>query len=147
MMSPYLIVDNELRQAIEDAALRGVNVKLILPHIPDKKMVYEMARSHYQRLMDAGVEIYEYELGFVHAKVYLADDEYAMVGTINLDYRSLVHNFENGVWMYCCDCLKDIKQDFAETLEKCIRIDESKIKWSLMQRLVRSVVKVFTPMM
>jgi len=97
MMSPYLIVDNELRQAIEDAALRGVNVKLILPHIPDKKLVYEMARSHYQRLMDAGVEIYEYEPGFVHAKVYLADDEYAMVGTINLDYRSLVHNFENGV--------------------------------------------------
>ena len=147
MMSPYLIVDNELRQAIEDAALRGVNVKLILPHIPDKKLVYEMARSHYQRLLDAGVEIYEYEPGFVHAKVYLADDEYAMVGTINLDYRSLVHNFENGVWMYRCDCLKDIKQDFTETLEQCIRIDETKIKWNLIQRFVRSVVKVFAPMM
>lgn len=147
MMSPYLIVDNELRQAIEDAALRGVNVKLILPHIPDKKLVYEMARSHYQRLLDAGVEIYEYEPGFVHAKVYLADDEYAMVGTINLDYRSLVHNFENGVWMYRCDCLKDIKEDFAKTLGKCIRIDETKTKWSLMQRFIRSVVKVFTPML
>ena len=147
MMSPYLIVDNELRQAIEDAALRGVCVKLILPHIPDKKIVYEMARSHYQRLLDAGVEIYEYEPGFVHAKVYLADDEYAMVGTINLDYRSLVHNFENGVWMYRCDCLKDIKEDFADTLKKCIRIDETTIKWSLTQRFVRSIVKVFTPMM
>ena len=147
MMSPYLIVDNELRQAIEDAALRGVNVKLILPHIPDKKLVYEMARSHYHRLLDAGVEIYEYEPGFVHAKTYLADDEYAMVGTINLDYRSLVHNFENSVWMYRCDCLKDIKADFADTLEKCIRMDETKIRWSLMQRFVRSVVKVFTPMM
>lgn len=147
MMSPYLIMDNELRQAIEDAALRGVNVKLILPHIPDKKLVYEMARSHYQRLLDAGVEIYEYEPGFVHAKVYLADDEYAMVGTINLDYRSLVHNFENGVWMYRCECLKDIRQDFADTLEKCIRIDESKIKWSILQRFVRSVAKVFAPMM
>ena len=147
MMSPYLIVDNELRQAIEDAALRGVHVKLILPHIPDKKLVYEMARSHYQRLLDAGVEIYEYEPGFVHAKVYLADDEYAMVGTINLDYRSLVHNFENGVWMYRCDCLKDIRRDFEDTLEKCICIDETKIKWSLRQRFVRSVVKVFTPML
>lgn len=147
MMSPYLIVDNELRQAIEDAALRGVKVKLILPHIPDKKLVYEMARSHYQRLLDAGVEIYEYEPGFVHAKVYLADDEYAMVGTINLDYRSLVHNFENGVWMYRCDCLKDIKNDFADTLGKCIRIDGTKVKWTLTQRFVRSVVKVFTPMM
>lgn len=73
MMSPYLIVDNELRQAMEDAALRGVQIRLILPHIPDKKLVYELARSHYQRLLDAGVEIYEYEPGFVHAKVYLAD--------------------------------------------------------------------------
>ena len=147
MMSPYLIVDNELRQAMEDAALRGVNVKLILPGIPDKKLVYEMAQSHYQRLLDAGVEIYEYTPGFVHAKVYLADDEIAMVGTINLDYRSLVHNFENGVWMYRCECLKEIKQDFADTLQKCIRVDETRTKWSLLQRFVRSVVKVFTPMM
>ena len=147
MMSPYLIIDNELRQAIENAALRGVNVKLILPGIPDKKLVYEMARSHYQRLLDAGVEIYEYTPGFVHAKVYLADGEIAMVGTINLDYRSLVHNFENGVWMYRCECLKDIREDFADTLKKCVRIDESKIRWSLVQRFVRSVVKVFAPMM
>lgn len=66
---------------------------------------------------------------------------------VNLDYRSLVHNFENGVWMYRCDCLKDIRQDFADTLETCIRIDETKIKWSLVQRFVRSVVKVFTPML
>lgn len=145
MMSPYLIVDNELRQAIEDAALRGVNVKLILPHIPDKKLVYELAQSHYRKLLDAGVEIYEYEPGFVHAKVYLADDEYAMVGTINLDYRSLVHNFENGVWMYRCRCLSNIKQDFNDTLEKCIPITET--NWTIPQRLVRSIAKVFAPMM
>ena len=147
MMSPYLIVDNELRQAMEDAALRGVKVKLILPGIPDKKLVYEMAQSHYQRLLDAGVEIYEYTPGFVHAKVYLADDEIAMVGTINLDYRSLVHNFENGVWMYRCGCLQNIRQDFADTLKKCVQVDKSRTKWSLLQRFVRSVVKVFTPMM
>ena len=147
MMSPYLIVDNELRQAIEDAALRGVNVKLILPHIPDKKLVYEMARSHYQRLLEAGVEIYEYEPGFVHAKTYLADDEFAMIGTVNLDYRSLVHNFENGVWMYRCTCLSEIKKDFSNILEKCIRIDESMVKWNLIQRFTRSIIKVFSPMM
>ncbi len=145
MMSPYLIVDDELRQAIEDAALRGVNVKLILPHIPDKKLVYELARSYYKKLLDAGVEIYEYEPGFVHAKVYLADDEYAMVGTINLDYRSLVHNFENGVWMYRCRCLSDIKQDFNDTLEKCIPITET--NWTIPQRLLQSIAKVFAPMM
>lgn len=147
IMSPYLIIDNELCQAIEDTALRGVTVKLILPHIPDKKIVFEMARSFYQRLLSAGVEIYEYEPGFVHAKCYLADDEYAMVGTINLDYRSLVHHFENGIWMYRCECLKDIKKDFADTLEKCIRIDEEKIKWTLPQRFIRSVLKVFAPML
>ena len=147
MMSPYLIVDNELRQAIEDAALRGVDVKLILPHIPDKQLVYEMARSHYERLLAAGVEIYEYAPGFVHAKTYLADDEYAMVGTINLDYRSLVHNFENGVWMYRCRCLADIKADFADTLETCIPIDNTKTRWSLVQRFIRSIAKVFAPMM
>lgn len=147
IMSPYLIIDNELRQAIEDAALRGVTVKLILPHIPDKKIILEMARSFYRRLMDAGVEVYEYEPGFVHAKVYLADDEYAMVGTINLDYRSLVHHFENGVWMYRCECLTDIKKDFADTLEKCIRINEEKIKWTLPQRFLRAVLKVFAPML
>ena len=147
IMSPYLIIDNELCQAIEDTALRGVTVKLILPHNPDKKIILEMARSYYHRLIRAGVEVYEYEPGFVHAKVYLADDEYGMVGTINLDYRSLVHHFENGVWMYRCECLKDIKNDFSDTLEKCIRIDENKIKWTLPQRFLRAVLKVFAPML
>ena len=147
MMSPYLIVDNELRQAIENAALRGVDVRIILPHIPDKKLVLEMARSHYERLLASGVKIYEYEPGFVHAKVYLADDEYAMVGTINLDYRSLVHNFENGIWMYRCRCIEDIKADFSSTLNQCIYIDEEKVRWNLVQRFVRSVIKVFTPML
>ena len=147
MMSPYLIIDNDLRQAIEDAALRGVDVKIILPHVPDKWLVLEMARSHYQRLMEAGVRIYEYESGFVHAKCYLADDEYAMTGTINLDYRSLVHNFENGVWMYRCACLKDMKDDFADTLSKSIPIDEEFIRWSLPQQFIRAVLKVFAPMM
>ena len=106
-----------------------------------------MARSYYRRLLGAGVEIYEYEPGFVHAKVYLADDEYAMVGTINLDYRSLVHHFENGVWMYRCECLKAIRNDFEDTLDKCIRIDESKIRLTLLQRFVRAVLKVFAPML
>ena len=147
IMSPYLVVDNELCQTIENAALRGVEVKLILPHIPDKKFVFEMARGHYKRLIESGVQIYEYEPGFVHAKCYLADDELAMVGTINLDYRSLVHHFENGVWMYRCDCLPDIKADFDNTLSKSIRVDESMIRWSVPKRFFRAVLKVFAPMM
>ncbi|MDO5544724.1 MAG: cardiolipin synthase [Eubacteriales bacterium] len=147
IMSPYLIIDNELCAAIEDTALRGVTVKLILPHIPDKKLILEMARSYYKRLIGSGVEVYEYEPGFVHAKVYLADDEYGMVGTINLDYRSLVHHFENSIWMYRCECLKDMKADFADTLEKCIRIDETTINWTLPQRFLRAVLKVFAPIL
>ena len=146
-MTPYLVLDDALCQAVENAALRGVQVKLILPGIPDKWLVKELARSHYVRLVKAGVEIYEYTPGFVHAKVYLADDEVAMVGTINMDHRSLVHNFENGVWMYKCRCIGGIKADFADTFAKCEHIDESKIHWNLIQRFIRAAVKVFAPLM
>ena len=145
--TPYLIIDNELCQTIENAALRGVQVKIITPHIPDKKLVFEMTRAHYQRLMDAGVEIYEYAPGFIHAKCYLADDEIAMIGTINLDYRSLVHHFENGVWMYKTDCIADIKKDMQDTMQKSIFIQSEKIKPNLLQRLFRSVAKIFAPLM
>lgn len=146
-MTPYLIMDDALCQAVENAALRGVQVKLILPGIPDKWLVKELTRSHYVRLLNAGVEIFEYEPGFVHAKCYLCDDEIAMVGTINMDHRSLVHNYENGVWMYRCSSIKKIKADFADTFSKCVCIDESKTKWNLVQRFIRSTVKVFAPLM
>ena len=146
-MTPYLIMDDALCQAVENAALRGVEVKLILPGIPDKWLVKELARSHYARLMKAGVKIFEYEPGFVHAKCYLCDDELAMVGTINMDHRSLVHNFENGVWMYRCRCIESIKADFEDTFVKCVLIDESKTKWNLLQRFARSVAKVFAALM
>ena len=146
-MTPYLILDEALCQAVENAALRGVQVKLILPGVPDKWIVKELACSHYERLMKAGVEIYEYTPGFVHAKVYLADDETAMVGTINMDHRSLVHNFENGVWMYRCSAIEQIKADFADTFAKCEHIDDDKIKWNFIRRFIRSVVKVFAPLM
>lgn len=147
IMTPYLVVDNELSQTLVNTALRGVEVKLILPHIPDKKIVFEMARSSYRRLMDAGVRIYEYEPGFVHAKCYLADDELAMVGTINLDYRSLVHHFENGVWMYRCDCLTQIHRDFEETLTQCLEIGKEETHRPLHQRFFRAILKLFAPMM
>ena len=132
---------------MENAALRGVRVKLILPGVPDKWIVKELTCSHYARLLRAGVEIYEYAPGFVHAKVYLADGETAMVGTINMDHRSLVHNFENGVWMHRCGCIADIEKDFADTLGKCIRIDETCAKCHFLRQFVRSVAKVFAPLM
>ncbi|WP_310605272.1 cardiolipin synthase [Anaerosporobacter sp.] len=147
IMTPYLIIDNELCQTIENAALRGVNVKIIVPHVPDKRVIFEMTRSNYPRLLSAGVEIFEYEPGFIHAKCYLADDDYGMIGTINLDYRSLVHHFENGVWMYQCECLNDIKNDFSQTLQKSIKIEKDSIKTGLIKKSIRSLVKVLSPLL
>lgn len=147
MMTPYLIIDNEMCKSIENAALRGVDVRIIVPHIPDKKLIFEMTRTYYARLMAAGVRIYEYEPGFIHAKCYLADDEYAMVGTINLDYRSLAHHFENGVWLYRCECIPEIKRDFADTFDKSICVDERMLKKGMLQRLICSLVKIFAPML
>lgn len=147
MTSPYLIIDNDLCTDLENAALRGVDVRIIVPHIPDKKLVFGMTRSFYQRLMAAGVKIYEYEPGFVHAKSYLADDTYAMIGTINLDYRSLVHHFENGVWMYKCDAIKSLKADMDDMFTKCIEVTPAMLKTNLLQRFIRAVVRILAPML
>ena len=106
-----------------------------------------MTKSFYYRLMRAGVKIYEYEPGFIHAKSYLADDECAMIGTINLDYRSLVHHFENGVWMYRCDAIRDLKADIDDTLAKSIEITPDMLKTGLIMRFIRAVVRIFAPML
>lgn len=147
MTSPYLIIDNDLCTDLENAALKGVDVRIIVPHIPDKKLVFSMTQSFYPRLMAAGVKIYEYEPGFIHAKSYLVDDEYAMIGTINLDYRSLVHHFENGVWMYKCEAITDLKKDLEETLSKSIEVTPDMLKTNLLKRFIRAVVRIFAPML
>jgi hypothetical protein len=147
MTSPYLIIDNELCTAIEGAALRGVDVRIIIPHIPDKKLVFEMSRSYYNRLMAAGVKIYEYKPGFIHAKSYVADGKYAMIGTINLDYRSLVHHFENGVWMYRCDSIADIKRDIDGVIAESIEVSPDMLRAGLLRRFIRAAVRIFSPML
>lgn len=147
MTSPYLIIDNDLCTDFENAALRGVDVRIIVPHIPDKKLIFAMTRSFYHRLMKVGVKIYEYESGFIHAKSYLVDDDYAMIGTINLDYRSLVHHFENGVWMYQTEAAKALKKDMEDTLQKCIQVTPTMLKTNIMQRIICAAVRVFAPMM
>lgn len=147
MTTPYLIIDSELCGSIENAALRGVDVRITVPHIPDKKLIFSMTKSFYHRLITAGVRIYEYEPGFIHAKSYIADDEYAMIGTINLDYRSLVHHFENGVWMFRCDSIKDMKKDIEETMAKSVEVTPDMLKTGLFSRFVRSVVRIFAPML
>ncbi len=145
--SPYLIIDNDLCTSLENAALRGVDVRIILPHIPDKRLVFTMTRSFYPRLLSAGVKIYEYTPGFIHAKTYLADGKYAIVGTMNLDYRSLAHHFENGIWMYGCDCISDIEADIKETLSVSEEIQGDSVKSNIFVRLVRALVRIFAPML
>lgn len=113
--TPYLICDRELMNALRMAAQRGVDVRLITPHIPDKRAVFLMTRSNYRTLLEAGVQIREYTPGFIHAKTFVCDDRFAVCGTINLDYRSLVHHFECAAWMYNVSCILDMKADFLRT--------------------------------
>ncbi len=148
IMTPYLILDNELEAALKFAAGKGIDVKLILPGIPDKKAPYALAKSHYPSLTAAGVNIYEYSPGFIHAKTVLSDDEKAVVGTINFDYRSLYHHFECATFLYKTRCLADIKKDFDQTLEKCRRMTPDAIKrekWTY--KLLGRVMKIFAPLM
>ena len=145
--TPYLIIDNDLCQCFENAALKGIDVRIIVPHIPDKKIIFSMTRSFYTRLMAAGVKVYEYKPGFIHAKMYIADGKYGMIGTINLDYRSLVHHFENGIWMYNCEAVTDMRRDVESILEQCIPIKKEELQASLLQRLFRSLVRIFAPLL
>lgn len=148
IMTPYLILDNEMVTALQFAAKRGVDVRLILPHIPDKKYAFYLAQSHYRELLEAGVRIYEYTPGFVHAKVFLTDDRDAVVGTINLDYRSLYLHFECAAYLYKVPALANIKTDFISTMEKSQEISlETAKKLPLFTRIAGKLLKVVAPLM
>lgn len=146
IMTPYLILDAELENALLYAAARGIRVKLILPGIPDKKLPYALAKTHYEALLQGGVEIYEYTPGFVHAKVFLCDGREAIVGTINLDYRSLYHHFECATYINGAPCLDDIHRDFEDTLQKCRRITPD-TRQPLGLQLLGRLCKIFAPLM
>ena len=148
IMTPYLILDGELETALKYAAQRGVDVKLILPGVPDKKFAYALAKSHYRSLINAGVKIYEYTPGFVHAKVFVSDDRRAVVGTINLDYRSLYHHFECATFLYKTSCIGEIETDFEETLLKCREVTPVTIQnEKLYYKLTGSLMKIVAPLM
>lgn len=148
IMTPYLILDGEMENAIQFAAERGVDVRIILPGIPDKYIPFSLALTHYQGLLNAGVKIYEYTPGFVHAKVFVADDREAVVGTINLDYRSLYHHFECATYMLETDCIPTIKADFMNTQSKCRTITPDMIRREpLKRRLLGFAAKVVAPLL
>ena len=148
IMTPYLILDNELETALKYAAQRGVDVKIILPGIPDKKIAYSLAKSHYPQLVKYGVKIYEYDPGFVHAKIFVSDNEKAVVGTINLDYRSLYHHFECAAYMYKTSCVSEIEADYQETLKKCSAVTNESIKnEKIFYKVFGAIVKILAPLM
>ncbi len=144
--TPYLICDSELMNTLQLSARKGVDIRLITPHIPDKKPVYWMTRSSYRPLIFSGVKIYEYTPGFIHAKNFICDDKFAVCGTINLDYRSLVHHFECGAWMYDTDCIKDMKTDFLQTQAKSEQIILERSDLIGGKRLAAELMKVFAPL-
>ncbi len=148
IMTPYLILDNELEQALVYAAQRGIDVKIIVPGIPDKKGAYSLAKSHYRSLTDAGVKVYEYVPGFVHAKVFVSDNEKAVIGTINLDYRSLYHHFECATYMYKCACVADIEEDYKKTLTACRQVTSETIRdEKIAYRIMAMFMKLLAPLL
>lgn len=147
IFTPYLILDGEMETALKFAAERGVDVRLILPGIPDKKLAWALAKTHYPSLLQSGVKLYEYTPGFVHAKSFVSDDREAVVGTINLDYRSLYHHFECALYMNGCEAVADVERDFLRTLEKCRAVSVESVKqekaWT---KLAGFFMKVIAPL-
>ena len=148
IMTPYLILDDDMVTALTYAAKRGVDTVIVMPHIPDKKYAFMLAHSYYPELMEAGVKIYEYLPGFIHSKTFVSDDEKAVVGSINMDFRSQYLNFECAVYIYKNPVVGDIRADFDETLKKCVRMSmESYESLPLMHRFWGRTLRLIAPLM
>lgn len=150
IFTPYLAISDELNIALCAAAKRGVDVRMVLPGIPDKKVAYRLSRSYYGPLLEAGVRIYEYTPGFIHAKSYVSDDKIAVVGTINMDYRSLYLHFECGVVMYENSAVQELKKDALKTFEISHEVKIGERKQGKYRRvtgkLIDSFLRVFAPL-
>jgi len=145
--SPYLIISEKMAKALQLTAKRGVDVRLITPGIADKKLVYRLTRSYYTRLLKAGVKIYEYTPGFLHAKSFISDDQVAIVGTINLDYRSLYLHFECATLLFRSSAIADIKNDFMQTLAESTEVTLATRKQGIVSELIDAILHLFAPLM
>ncbi|MDO4964256.1 MAG: phospholipase D-like domain-containing protein, partial [Streptococcus gallolyticus] len=144
----YLILDSEMEHAICFAAERGVDVRIIMTGIPDKPIPYALAKTYFSKLMRSGVKIYLYKPGFVLAKVFISDDSKAVVGTINLDYRSLYHHFECATYMYKVDAIQDIYKDCMQTLKDCKRVTPEMVNnRPAHEKIIGLLVKTIAPLM
>ena len=145
--TPYLIITDEMSRALRLAAKRGVDVRIITPGIPDKKVVYAITRSYYAGLAQQGVRIYEYTPGFCHAKQCLCDGKIASIGTSNLDYRSLYHHFENDVLLYGCDAIDDMAKDFDALFSQCTEVTQHySTGRGAMLRIWQCILRLFAPL-
>lgn len=144
--TPYLIIDFDLTEALCGAAERGVDVRIITPGIPDKPLVKVMTKSSYPYLMRHGVKIYEYTPGFMHHKLLVADDAYAVVGTINMDYRSLVHHYEDALWMYSSPIITEIRNDYMKTLTECHAMTKEEAALGAPEWLIKCALRLFAPL-
>lgn len=146
-MTPYLIINDEMSRALTLAAKKGIDVRIITPGIPDKRFVYKLTRSYYHQLVKNGVRIYEFTPGFLHAKQCVCDDKTAVVGTINLDYRSLYFHFENAVLLADCKAVQDVKADFDETLIRCNEVTNNyRSELRGIKRIVNQIMRLFAPL-
>lgn len=144
--TPYLLLGDGLRDAFVRAAQRGVDVRIVMPGIPDKKIVYRMSRSYYRDLLKAGVKIYEYSPGFVHAKACLADDCVGSIGTVNLDYRSLYLHYECNALFYNASILADLKEDFEASMKVSRERTLQDEKKGLLYRIINGTLRIFAPL-
>ena len=147
LTTPYLIIDYDLTEALRGAAKRGVDVRIITPGKADRRIVNIMTRSSYAYLISAGVRIFEYTPGFIHEKLAVSDDKLAIVGTINLDYRSLVHHFEDALWMFDCPVIKNIRDSFFKTEGVSREIGLEAARLGFFERVIRCIVRILSPLL
>ena len=145
--TPYLIIDYDLTEALRQASKRGVDVRIITPGKADKKIVKIMTKSSYPYLIKAGVRIFEYAPGFIHEKLVVSDDIFAVVGTINFDYRSFVHHFEDALWICDDPVIMDIRDSFMKTEGVSAEIMPSEAKLGFSERIIRTLIRIFAPLL
>lgn len=145
--TPYLIIDYELTEALKSAAKRGVDVRIITPYVADKKIIKIMTKGSYPYLLQSGVRIFEYTPGFIHEKLVVSDDTVAVSGTVNFDYRSLVHHFEDGLWLFMHPEIIKMRDSFLKTEEASHEILEKDAKLGPFEKLVKDLVKIFAPLL
>ena len=147
IFTPYLIIDNEMKTALVLAAKRGVDVRIVTPAIPDKKIVFRLTRSYYEPLIKAGVKIYEYTPGFIHSKSFVCDDRIGVVGTINMDYRSLYLHFECATLMCGSSAVMDLKKDCLETFEISKEIRHEDCRRNFFGLLFDAFLRIVSPLL